>query len=96
MNGTNASVTTYGFEPIQTAPGQYRFSLYYDAYATDADIDQKADETVEEIRMRNQHDSCSFTRSPMVSPIRVKEIHVQVSCDSQGELTSTNRRFSSH
>lgn len=76
-----SSVTTYGFEPEEKAPGLYQASLYYNAYASDADIDQKAAEIAERIRQRGGWASCEFSRSAKVSPATVKEIQVRINCD---------------
>ncbi|MDH5303197.1 MAG: hypothetical protein OEW64_03775 [Gammaproteobacteria bacterium] len=76
-----ASVTTYGFGPEEIAPGLYNIALYYNAYASDEDIDRKAAEIAEQIRQHGNWGNCAFSRSAKVSPATVKEIHVRISCN---------------
>ena len=76
------AVTTYGFAPKELEPGKYSFKLSYNSDATDELIDAKASQIVEKIRSDGEFSACSYTRSEMVSPWRVKEIDVIVNCES--------------
>ncbi|WP_317932352.1 hypothetical protein [Halioxenophilus sp. WMMB6] len=75
------NVTTYGQSPRQVAAGQYIFTLYYNAYASDESIDEKAAEITESIRVNNHHTHCTFSRPAKVSPWQVKELEIKVDCD---------------
>ena len=57
-----AIVTTYGNEPEKTSINTYKFELYYNMYSTDADIDKKAKVITNEIKSKNDHNTCKFNR----------------------------------
>ena len=76
-----SNVTTYGLSPENLGEGRYTFTLSYNAYATEEEIDNKAKEITENIRRKNQHDSCAYSRGDLVSPWQVKQIKVAVNCE---------------
>jgi len=75
-----AIVTTYGKDPKKLSSNTYRFELYYNMYSSDEDIDKKADEIINEIKMKNGHSNCSYDRGDTRPMSGNQSVIYNVSC----------------
>ena len=62
LSSSCAIVTTYGKEPEKLGSNSYQFKLYYNIYSSDAEIDNKAEDIVKDIKTKNNHQQCKYSR----------------------------------